>query len=184
MPRPAKWDLKSPGSLKKKGAHVTVVCGPINKKPPKSLRVMPVVSAMDMYRTVQSKFSKADVFIATAAVSDYRFNKISQHKLKKSKPVLSTKLVKNPDILKEMGKKKKDHILIGFALETGNIQKEAKKKLVAKKLDLIIGNTPRSFGNKKIHATWMESSGLVWKKDMTKKELAKNMARWLEKKFK
>jgi len=81
-----------------------------------------------------------DYVIGAAAVSDYRPDKLARVKLKKSPAVRTIKLIVNPDILADLGKRKKHQKLIGFALETNNLIENAKKKLKAKKLDLIIAN--------------------------------------------
>lgn len=126
---------------RKLGARVILVSGPTDLKPPKGIRFIPVISAFQMKKQVDKVFPKADYVISTAAVSDYRPAKKSKKKIKKTSKYLNLKLIQNPDILESLGRKKTKQKLIGFALETGNIIKEARKKLKQKNLDLIIANS-------------------------------------------
>ncbi|MFH1379675.1 MAG: phosphopantothenoylcysteine decarboxylase [bacterium] len=129
---------------RKKGARVTLVSGPVNVKPPDGVRVISVISAREMKRAVDRLFPRMDYVVCAAAVSDYRPAGISKTKLKKSSNPNFLKLMPNPDILKTLGKRKKNQKLIGFALETNNLIANAKKKLKTKNLDLIIANHPHA----------------------------------------
>jgi phosphopantothenoylcysteine decarboxylase/phosphopantothenate--cysteine ligase len=171
-----------------KNASVTVVTGPITQTIPKNLRCVSVESAEQMSKAVKRALPKTDVFIATAAVSDWRVKKASAAKLKRgAKKTLTLSLVANPDILAEAGAWKKKMrraapLLIGFALETNNVARAMKEKLRRKNLDLIIGNSPSSFGSSAISAFWLEKGGSVMKLGvLKKKELAQRLARWINK---
>ena len=99
-----------------------------------------------MREKVLSEFDSVDAVIMSAAVADYRVKNISPQKIKKSAETLTLELVKNPDILKELGKLKKNQILIGFAAETENLIEYAQKKLVEKNLDFIVANNVTTAG--------------------------------------
>jgi len=93
-----------------------------------------------MARAVFDRMKNADVIIKSAAVSDYRPKTKAEQKIKKVKEELVLELTKNQDILKELGNKKKNQILVGFAAETENLEKNAGQKLKEKNLDIIVGN--------------------------------------------
>lgn len=122
------------------GAEVILICGNSQLEPPKNLKFIKVESALEMREKVLSEFDSADAVIMSAAVADYRVKNISPQKIKKSEENLTLELVKNPDILKELGTLKTKQILIGFAAETENLIDYAKKKLVEKNLDFIVAN--------------------------------------------
>lgn len=123
-----------------RGAKVILVSGPTQMPPPAGVERIEVVSAEEMDREVSRIFPSADVFIAAAAVSDYRFEKIHAHKLKKKKESVLVNLIPTSDILKKAARNKGNKILIGFAAETGNMIENAKQKLKEKDLDLIVAN--------------------------------------------
>lgn len=125
----------------KLGHKVILVSGPTHLPPPKGSKVISIESAREMKKAMESYFSKADIIIKAAAVADYRPYKQAKQKIKKTNEILNIKLVKNPDIAKILGKKKKkNQILIGFAAETNNTVQNAKKKLIRKNMDAIVLN--------------------------------------------
>ena len=129
------------------GAEVTLVSGPTNLSVPDGLKeFISVDSAIHMYEKVDEKFKDTDIFIACAAVADYRPKEYQDKKIKKSDLNLTIELVRNPDILFEMGKKKENQLLVGFAAETNNIIENALKKLEKKNLDLIVANNASTMG--------------------------------------
>lgn len=121
------------------GAEVTLVSGPTQLKTPLGVKRIDVESADEMYDEVM-KLSDADIIIKTAAVSDYRPKEFKDQKIKKDHEALTLTLAKNKDILFELGKIKKDQLLVGFAAESQNLEEYALKKLKEKNLDLIVGN--------------------------------------------
>jgi phosphopantothenoylcysteine decarboxylase/phosphopantothenate--cysteine ligase len=126
---------------RRRGAEVTLVAGPtILSVPHKDIKVVSVRTAEEMRRAVLDHFDECSVVIKAAAVSDYRPKISSQRKLKKSETPTSLELERTVDILKEVGKRKGDRILIGFAAETENLISNAKEKLKEKNLDLIVVN--------------------------------------------
>ena len=129
------------------GAEVTLVSGPTNLNVPDGLKeFISVDSAIHMYEKVDEKFKDTDIFIACAAVADYRPKEYQDKKIKKSDLNLTIELVRNPDILFEMGKKKENQLLVGFAAETNNIIENALKKLEKKNLDMIVANNASTMG--------------------------------------
>ena len=97
-------------------------------------------STQEMYEAVLEAFDESTILIKAAAVADYRVTQISNQKLKKTNQPLEIHLVENPDILKEVAKKKKNQIVVGFAAETENLIENGQKKLHSKKLDMLIAN--------------------------------------------
>lgn len=131
----------------KNGAEVTLVSGPTHLDAPKGkIRMMRVTSTREMYEAVQEHFTESDVFIAAAAVADYKPKSVAAEKIKKKEASLSIELTKTEDILASMGAQKKHQKLIGFALETNNEEENAKKKLEKKNLDFIVLNSLRDEG--------------------------------------
>ena len=123
------------------GAHVELILGRCDVEPPKDMCVKRAETTEDMRRAVLDSFGDANAVIMTAAVADYRVKEPSPQKIKKSADSFCLELIKNPDILKELGTRKKaGQILVGFAAETENIEEYAKRKLVEKNLDFIVAN--------------------------------------------
>lgn len=127
-------------ALKRK-LKVTLISGPTNLKPPKGARFIQVENTVQMNRAVRKNFKNTDCVFMTSAVSDWRPKNPAPGKIKKNKKALKLNLVENPDILKGIGRIKKNKIVVGFALESRDLVKNAKKKLKEKNLDLIVGNT-------------------------------------------
>ena len=124
----------------KRGANVTLVTGPTNITPPAKANVVPICSAVDMYEAVKSHMDTQHIIIKSAAVADYRPETVNDQKIKKKDGDMSIKLVRNPDILLELGKMKGDKVLVGFAAETNNVEEYAKCKVERKNLDFIVAN--------------------------------------------
>jgi phosphopantothenoylcysteine decarboxylase/phosphopantothenate--cysteine ligase len=123
-----------------RGADVTLIAGPVNLPKPYKVEVIRVRTAAEMADAVFQRFDNADVIVKTAAVSDYRPHTTAPQKIKKREEELILKLVKNQDILKELGRRKTNQILVGFAAETQSLEKHAGEKLEKKNLDIIVGN--------------------------------------------
>ena len=122
------------------GAEVILISGKSELEPPKNLKFIKVEAAIQMREAVLNEFAGVDAVIMSAAVADYRVKNVSAQKIKKSADTLTLELVKNPDILRELGTLKKSQVLVGFAAETQNILDYANKKLVEKNLDFIVAN--------------------------------------------
>ncbi len=124
-----------------RGAKIILVSGPTSLNPPAEAEFYLVESAKEMEEKAMDKFCEVDGVLMAAAVADYRPEVKKEGKIKKnSQKELILKLVQNPDILKKLGEKKKDEILVGFCAETKDLEKEAQKKLKEKNLDLIVAN--------------------------------------------
>jgi phosphopantothenoylcysteine decarboxylase / phosphopantothenate---cysteine ligase len=124
-----------------RGAEVTLVSGPVSLCPPQGVTLVDVVSAEEMLREVLTIAGKADVIIKAAAVADYRPATREDQKIKKKSGGENIALVKNSDILAELGKAKRPgQTLVGFAAETENLLENASAKLKGKNLDLIVAN--------------------------------------------
>ncbi len=124
----------------KRGADVTLISGPTHIFPPLGARVVSVETAEEMEREVDRHFFKADVIIMAAAVADYKFSDISLQKKKKEQGFQTIRLVRTPDILQKIGKKKGKRTLVGFAAESNNLKENALKKVKEKNLDMIVAN--------------------------------------------
>ena len=130
------------------GAEVTLISGPTDLKVPNGLEnFISVESALEMYEKVDEYFKNTDIFIACAAVADYRPKEYKKEKIKKSDADLVIELIRNPDILLEMRKKKEKQLLVGFAAETNDIRENALKKLEKKNLDIIVANNASVMGS-------------------------------------
>ncbi|MDM8556932.1 bifunctional phosphopantothenoylcysteine decarboxylase/phosphopantothenate--cysteine ligase CoaBC [Desulfococcaceae bacterium HSG7] len=123
-----------------RGADVTLVSGPTSLTEPLNIKMIKVNTALEMHQAVWYHFEHTDIIIKAAAVSDYRPVNPKHRKIKKVQDETVLELQKNPDILKELGKNKGGRILVGFAAETEDLQKNAAMKLAQKNLDLIVGN--------------------------------------------
>ncbi|MFB5194121.1 bifunctional phosphopantothenoylcysteine decarboxylase/phosphopantothenate--cysteine ligase CoaBC [Neobacillus sp. KR4-4] len=131
---------------KRQGAHVVLVSGPVNLTASLGIEVVKVESAEEMYKAVLESYSKADVVIKTAAVADYRPKITYDHKVKKQAGDSSIELERTKDILMELGKRKRNQVLVGFAAETDNVEEYARKKLTAKNADIIVANNVKAEG--------------------------------------
>ena len=123
-----------------RGAEVVLISGPTSLPDPCGVRVVRLETAREMRDAVLQSFSSVDAVIKAAAVADYRPVEVSPHKIKKSDDDLVLHLVRNPDILYELGQKKKHQILVGFAAETCRVEEYARSKLERKNLDFIVAN--------------------------------------------
>jgi len=124
-----------------RGAETILISGPVNLKLPPKVNFIEVVSALDMYKEVLKFYDNIDYLVMSSAVCDFKPKERFEEKIKKEVFSYDLKLEGTVDILKEMGKRKKNQKLIGFALETENVIENAKKKLIEKNLDMLIVNT-------------------------------------------
>lgn len=124
-----------------RGAHVTLISGPVELAPPPNVTVVNVTSALEMRDAVMSRAAGENIFIACAAVADYRAQQIADEKIKKQGDELTLKMIKNPDIVAEVAAMASGRpFVVGFAAETQNVEEYARSKLVRKNLDLICAN--------------------------------------------
>jgi phosphopantothenoylcysteine decarboxylase / phosphopantothenate---cysteine ligase len=123
-----------------RGAHVVLISGPVNLAPPAGVTLIPVHTAAQMRDAVFANLEPATIIVKAAAVADFHVTKPPQQKIKKTAARLSLELDPTPDILSELGRKKGDRLLIGFAAETENLTSESHRKLEEKGADMIVGN--------------------------------------------
>lgn len=124
------------------GAKVTLVTGPTQLNSVERAKMIHVTSAIDMHDAVMENLNDCDIFIGVAAVADYRPRTTADQKIKKvnGENVLTLELIENPDIVAAVANQTPKPFTVGFAAETENLVDYARKKLVAKKLDLIVAN--------------------------------------------
>ncbi len=128
-------------SAEYRGAQVTLVSGPVDLMPPENVELVNVQTAEEMTEAVFSRLDASDLVVKVAAVGDYRVANLAEQKIKKeSAGDVSLSLVENQDILKEIGRRKKHQVVVGFAAETENLEENAQAKLRAKNLDMIAVN--------------------------------------------
>jgi phosphopantothenoylcysteine decarboxylase/phosphopantothenate--cysteine ligase len=127
-------------AAEQRGAEVVLISGPTNLRPPANVRTIMTVSAGDMAEAVFDNMRDAGIIIKAAAVSDYRPKESAKHKIKKSEAETTVLLDKTEDILLRLGRNRENRILVGFAAETENLEKNAREKLIRKNLDMIVGN--------------------------------------------
>jgi len=129
------------------GAEVSLISGPVHIPEPANVKLLRVESALEMQAACDELFAESDITVMSAAVADYRIQDIAEEKIKKSEEQLTLHLVRNPDILAGLGKKKQaNQVLIGFALETFNEVAFAHKKMQDKNLDMIVLNSLKDTG--------------------------------------
>jgi phosphopantothenoylcysteine decarboxylase/phosphopantothenate--cysteine ligase len=129
-----------------RGAQVILVSGPVELKAPPGVTLVRVRTAEQMRNAVMQHLPDATIIVKTAAVADYRVSTVSPQKLKKTGARLFLELDPTPDILAEVAEKKGDRLLIGFAAETEHLAEEARRKLKAKKCDMVVANLVGSEG--------------------------------------
>ncbi len=130
-----------------RGADVLLVTGPSALPIPPNVAYQKVETTGEMLAACLEAYDKADIVIKAAAVSDYRPHDVAAQKIKKkTDDALTVVMDKNPDILKELGARKKQQILVGFAAETQNLLENAREKIVKKNLDMIVANDVTAAG--------------------------------------
>lgn len=122
------------------GADVCIISGPVHLNPPPHVQCVMVESAIDMYQTVRERVVDHQIFIATAAVADYRAKTTSPEKLKKDNASLTLHLIRNPDILTAVAARPNPPFTVGFAAETQDLENQARDKLRYKKINMIAAN--------------------------------------------
>ena len=125
---------------RRRGAEVLLISGPTGLSDPDGVVVIRVQTAQEMFDAVMAHGDRQTVIVKAAAVSDWRPAGVFEHKVKKTGATQPVALERTVDILEALGKRKKAQILVGFAAETKDLQKNARAKLVAKNLDLIVAN--------------------------------------------
>ena len=123
-----------------RGAEVILVSGPVSLAAPTGVTRVSVESALEMRDAVLAAFPTVDIVIKAAAVADYRPDVVAEQKIKKQSSNMTVNLIKNPDILAELGSSKSSQFLVGFAAETQDLAKNATEKLRRKNLDMLVAN--------------------------------------------
>jgi phosphopantothenoylcysteine decarboxylase/phosphopantothenate--cysteine ligase len=123
-----------------RGARVILVSGPVQLREPRGVTVAHVHTAREMHDAVMEHLSEASIILKAAAVADYHLSQVPRNKVKKTAMRMSLDLDPTPDILAELGKKKGDRLLIGFAAETENLVESARQKLRSKNGDMVVAN--------------------------------------------
>lgn len=130
-----------------RGAEVTLISGPVSIAPPPFVKLVPVVSAADMFEAVKEYAKDADVILKAAAVADYTPVSAAEEKIKKQEADSALKLTRTTDILKWLGEHRQNgQFLCGFSMETENMLEHSKEKLESKKVDMIVANNLRTEG--------------------------------------
>ena len=125
----------------KRGANVTLIAGPVNLATPNNVNRVDVTSTQEMWQTALESAVKNHIFIGCAAVADYRVAEVAEQKIKKSGEEMTLTLIKNPDIISDVGHLTENRpFTVGFAAETQNVADYAKDKLKRKNLDMICAN--------------------------------------------
>ena len=122
------------------GAKVTLIAGPVSLGTPPGVERIDVSSALDMHSAVMSRVGQANIFIAVAAVADYRAREMHDNKIKKSSETLTIELERNPDILADVAAEPDGPLTVGFAAETRDVESYARGKLQKKNIDMIAAN--------------------------------------------
>ncbi|MCK9583105.1 MAG: phosphopantothenoylcysteine decarboxylase [Endomicrobiales bacterium] len=158
------------------GSKVTVICAQVSANFPKNAKIIKVISARQMFESVKESVKFCQIFISAAAVADFAPVKFSKIKLKKSSQYTTLKLKKTPDILQYVGRHKGLRVVVGFALESENLEFNAQKKLKNKNLDFIVANGIDAVCSKDVRATLIFKDGKKLKfAKMKKEKLAKRI---------
>jgi phosphopantothenoylcysteine decarboxylase/phosphopantothenate--cysteine ligase len=155
------------------GHSVSLVLGPGTVEPPPVDELVRVTSAADMFEAVLARFDGCDVFISAAAVCDYRPAVREERKIKKTDGRISLEFERTADILLAMDKRRRRQVMVGFCLETEDLQRRARDKLQVKHLDLVVANGPEAIDADRQDALLIDNRGLCERLTaVTKRELA------------
>ena len=146
-----------------RGASVTLVLGPGTVQPPPVAEVVRVETAEQLRGAVLARFDGADAVVMAAAVADFRPKVVADGKLKKELGPPELVLEPTPDVLRELGERKASQVLVGFAAETDDVIAAGRRKLEAKRLDLvvanIVGRDGTGFGSDSNEAAILDAAG-------------------------
>jgi phosphopantothenoylcysteine decarboxylase/phosphopantothenate--cysteine ligase len=130
-----------------RGAEVILISGPVNLTPPHHVTLINVITAKEMFEAVKKEADSCDIIIKSAAVADYKPKNFFDNKMKKKENEITIEFEKTDDILKYLGENKKEgQKLIGFSMETTNVEENSKQKLIKKNLDMIVANNLKDKG--------------------------------------
>lgn len=175
-PSSGKMGFACARAARRAGHRVTLVTGPVALPDPPGVRTVRVTTALEMRRAVLAEYPGADAVVMTAAVGDYRPARRFAGKLKKDARVLTLRLVRTPDILRALGRRKGRRVLVGFALEVQDAVHQALLKYKRKNLDLVLLNSPRTFAADRMNAVAYREGRVVRRFRGARKEA---VARWI-----
>lgn len=160
-----------------RGAEVTLVTGPTALTPPPNVRTVEIETCLDLLAACLEAFDGTDITIGAAAPADYRPATYSEQKIKKSGDDLTLALVKNPDVMAELGRRKQSgQVTVAFAAETSNLVENARAKLASKRADFVVANDVSQegsgFGTETNRVLFVESSTVDDFPLLTKREVA------------
>ncbi|MDZ7639770.1 MAG: bifunctional phosphopantothenoylcysteine decarboxylase/phosphopantothenate--cysteine ligase CoaBC [Bryobacterales bacterium] len=127
-------------AARSRGAKVVLVSGPVNLEPPAGVETIQVKTAREMRDAVLGRLDEATIIVKAAAVADFHLEEVPEQKVKKTPARFSLELSPTPDILAEIGAQRGDRLLIGFAAETQDLVREARRKMETKNCDMVVGN--------------------------------------------
>ncbi|SFE40159.1 bifunctional phosphopantothenoylcysteine decarboxylase/phosphopantothenate--cysteine ligase CoaBC [Alteribacillus iranensis] len=139
-PSSGKMGFAVAAEASKMGADVTLITGPVHLESPSNVKRVDVISAQDMYDSVMEQYEQSDIVIKAAAVSDYRPIHVDSRKEKKQEGDVTIPMERTMDILAELGKRKENQLLVGFAAESHNLIEYALDKMDKKNLDIVVAN--------------------------------------------
>lgn len=147
-----------------RGAEVTVITGPAEVQPPEGATFVRVQTALEMGDALLERFDAADIVIAAAAVADYRVDDPATEKHKRNGGSMTLRLVENPDLIAEAAlRKRQGQVVVGFAAETSDVERNARAKLAKKNLDLVVANVvgtaDSDFGTDTVRASIIDATG-------------------------
>jgi phosphopantothenoylcysteine decarboxylase/phosphopantothenate--cysteine ligase len=162
------------------GASVTLISGPVSLQCPDRCEIISVVSADDMLAAASLAVKKADIFISSAAVADYRVTEVASQKIKKKSDKMSLKLSKTPDIVAILTENNPQLFVVGFAAETEQVEAHAREKLDRKQLNAIIANDVSrmdiGFNSDDNEALWIDANNSQTLSKKSKAQLAREIA--------
>ena len=162
------------------GASVTLISGPVSLQCPDRCELISVVSADDMLAAASLAVKKADIFISSAAVSDYRVIEVASQKIKKKSDKMSLNLSKTPDIVAILSENNPNLFIVGFAAETEQVEAHAREKLDRKQLNAIIANDVSrmdiGFNSDDNEALWIDADNSQTLSKKSKAQLAREIA--------
>lgn len=170
-----------------RGAEVTLISGPCNLDAPFGINIIKINSNQQMYSAVLEKFNDSDIVIKAAAVADYKAKVYSEKKIKKTDNNLLLEFERDTDILKTLGLRKKNQVLVGFAAESNDLLENARKKMANKNLDYIVANDitekDTGFSSDDNLVTILSNHGEIFKLEkMPKKAVARELFNLLNRK--
>ena len=161
------------------GADVVLISGPVNLSIPERCQYLSVISANDMLLASSEHAKKANIFIATAAVADYRAVSIAENKIKSDSNVLTINFEKNPDIVSTVAAANKSLFVVGFAAESTDIENYAKGKLKTKGLNAIIANdisrSDIGFNSDDNEVSWIDTDSSIAFSKRSKTQLSRDL---------